>query len=102
MARRTESDRVTITLDETHGAERLDALRHDLVSARAAGTAVVVDLSDVDVLDSALLAAILVAATASEEHGTPLSVVASPRVYHGLTEWRFDTILSISEADVTP
>ena len=103
MPRTSKTQNRTVTLAEGSGVDRLDAFRHDLHESLARSDApITVDMSQADMLDSALLAAVLVAAETAVQSGRALTLVASPRVFHGLTEWRFDTVLSISEAPTAP
>ena len=103
MPRTSKTQNSTVTLAEGSGADRLDAFRRDLLESLARTDApITVDLSQADMLDSALLAAVLVAAQTAAGSGRTVTLVASPRVFHGLAEWRFDTVLSISEAPPAP
>jgi anti-anti-sigma regulatory factor len=103
VPRKSAPQRAAITLTDESGAERLDAFRRALTDALASGDApITVDLSETVMLDSALLAVLLVAATSAAATGRPLSVLVGPRLHHDLTEWRFDTVLSISEAHPAP
>ncbi len=99
MARSTLGSNVIITLDDAPAHERLAALQAELGrTITDDAPSVVVDLSAVDMLDSALLAAVLAAAASAAERGRLFSLIAGSRLYRGLNEWRFDSVVTIAEA----
>lgn len=101
VSRTPSTKTIRVALGDTAGAECLDHFRRDLGAALSQPSLpIVVDLAGADVLDSALLAAILVASREATTAGRAFTVLAPPRIYHGLTEWRLDTVLGISEAPI--
>jgi anti-anti-sigma regulatory factor len=91
---RSPKTHVVKPTDDLVGAHAVASLVSSLRAGLDSGLPITVDLSAIDAIDGACLAAVL-AASAEAGESRPLSVIVSPALSRAFTDWRIDTAVSV-------
>jgi len=96
MGARAKKESVTVASAVPVGPEACGAFAAELRAALESGAErIVVDLSEADAIDGACLA-LLISATGRLADDRTLGVIVSPQIERALTDWRFDTLLTLT------